>query len=58
MTMAKKNVKNEIRLTSTAGTGYFYITKKNPKTHTEKMKVKKYDRKARKHVEFVEKPIK
>lgn len=56
--MAKKNVKNEIRLVSTEGTGYFYITKKNTKTHTEKMKVRKYDRKARKHVEFTEKPIK
>ncbi len=56
--MAKKNVKNEIRLVSTEGTGYFYIAKKNPKTHTEKMKVRKYDRKARKHVEFSEKPIK
>jgi len=55
--MAKKNTKSEIRLTSTAGTGYFYITKKNPKK-TEKLKLKKYDRKARKHVEFAEKPIK
>ena len=56
--MAKKNVKNEIRLVSSEGTGYFYIAKKNPKTHTAKMKVSKYDPKVRKHVEFTEKPIK
>ena len=55
--MAKKNTKTEIRLVSTEGTGYFYVTKKNPKK-TEKLKVRKYDRKARKHVEFTEKPIK
>ena len=48
----------EIKLESTAGTGTFYVTKKNPRTKTEKMKVHKYDRKARKHVEFVEKKVK
>lgn len=48
----------EIKLESTAGTGVFYVTKKNPKTKTEKMKVRKYDRKAKKHVEFVEKKVK
>ena len=39
----------EIKLESTAGTGTFYVTKKNPRTKTEKMKVRKYDKKARKH---------
>ncbi len=48
----------EIKLESTAGTGTFYVTKKNPRTKTEKMKVRKYDKKAKKHVEFVEKKIK
>ncbi len=48
----------EIKLESTAGTGTFYVTKKNPRTKTEKMKLRKYDRKAQKHVEFVEKKIK
>ncbi len=48
----------EIKLESTAGTGVFYVTKKNPKTKTEKMKIRKYDRKAKKHVEFVEKKVK
>lgn len=48
----------EIKLESTAGTGTFYVTKKNPRTKTEKMKVRKYDKKTRKHEEFVEKKIK
>jgi large subunit ribosomal protein L33 len=48
----------KIRLNSTAGTGYFYVTKKNPRTMTEKLTVKKYDPVARKHVEFKEGKIK
>jgi large subunit ribosomal protein L33 len=48
----------KIRLNSTADTGYFYVTKKNPRTKTEKLKLKKYDPVARKHVEFVEGKIK
>ena len=48
----------KIRLNSTAGTGYFYVTKKNARTMTEKMVVRKYDPVARKHVEFKEGKIK
>ncbi|MCB9947850.1 MAG: 50S ribosomal protein L33 [Rhodospirillaceae bacterium] len=48
----------KIRLNSSAGTGFFYVTKKNPKTKTEKMSLKKYDPVARKHVEFKEGKIK
>ena len=44
----------KIRLNSTAGTGYFYVTKKNTRTMTEKLTVRKYDPVARKHVEFKE----
>lgn len=51
--MAKKKLKNKIRLNSSAGTGYFYVTKKNPKK-TGKLRLRKYDPKIRKHVEFVE----
>jgi large subunit ribosomal protein L33 len=47
-----------IKLVSTAGTGYFYTTKKNPRSTTEKFTFKKYDPKARKHVEFKEAKIK
>jgi large subunit ribosomal protein L33 len=55
--MAKGNV-IKIKLASTADTGYFYVTKKNSRTMTEKMSVKKYDPVARKHVEFKETKIK
>ena len=39
----------EIKLESKAGTGTFYITKKNPRTKTEKMSVRKYDKKGDNH---------
>jgi len=55
--MAKPTV-IKIRLNSSADTGYFYVTKKNPRTKTEKLKMNKYDPIARKHVEFVEGKIK
>ena len=48
----------KIRLVSTADTGYFYVTKKNSRTMTEKMTKTKYDPVARKHVEFKESTIK
>lgn len=48
----------KIKLESTAGTGFFYVTKKNSRTMTDKMLVKKYDPVARKHVEFKETKIK
>ena len=46
-----------IRLVSTAGTGHFYTTTKNPKTKTEKIVIKKYDPTIRKHVEYKESKI-
>ena len=55
--MAKPTT-NKIKLLSTAGTGFFYVTKKNARTMTEKLVVKKYDPVARKHVEFKEGTIK
>jgi len=48
----------KIRLNSTADTGFFYVTKKNPRNTTEKMTFRKYDPIARKHVEFKEGKIK
>ncbi len=46
-----------IRLVSTAGTGHFYTTTKNAKTKTEKMLIKKFDPKIRKHVDYKESKI-
>jgi large subunit ribosomal protein L33 len=48
----------QIKLESTAGTGYYYVTTKNPRNITEKMVMKKYDPVVRKHVEFKEGKIK
>jgi large subunit ribosomal protein L33 len=48
----------KIKLVSTADTGFFYVTKKNPRNQTEKMTFRKYDPIARKHVEFKEAKIK
>ena len=48
----------KIRLNSTAGTGHFYVTKKNARTMTEKMSVNKYDPVVRKLVEYKEGKIK
>ena len=48
----------KIKLQSTADTGFYYVTKKNPRTKTEKLSFRKYDPIARKHVEFKETKIK
>ncbi len=48
----------KIKLESTAGTGFYYVTKKNARTLTEKMVMKKYDPVVRKHVDFKETKIK
>ncbi|MFN3688385.1 50S ribosomal protein L33 [Salinarimonas sp.] len=53
-----KAVTIKIKLLSTADTGYFYVTKKNTRTMTEKLSLKKYDPVAKKHVEFKETKIK
>ena len=45
-------------MVSTADTGYFYVKKKNTRTSTEKLEMRKYDPKARKHVLFKEAKIK
>ncbi|BBN82921.1 50S ribosomal protein L33 [Pseudoalteromonas holothuriae] len=51
-------MRDKIRLVSTAGTGYFYTTDKNKRNMPEKMEIKKYDPKVRKHVVFKEAKIK
>lgn len=48
----------KIRLNSSAGTGHFYVTKKNPKNTTGKFEIMKYDPVARKHVLYKEGKIK
>jgi large subunit ribosomal protein L33 len=55
--MAKSNV-ILVKMVSSADTGFYYVTKKNPRTSTEKLEMKKYDPVVRKHVPFKESKIK
>lgn len=56
--MAAKRTRILVRMVSTAGTGYFYTTEKNPRNTTSKMQLRKYDPKIRKVVNFKEEKIK
>ena len=53
-----KPVTQKIKLVSSAGTGYYYVTKKNPRSVTEKLEFRKYDPVVKKHVAFKEHKIK
>jgi large subunit ribosomal protein L33 len=55
--MAKSNTV-QIKLVSTADTGFFYVTKKNARAQTSKLELSKYDPVVRKHVPFKEAKIK
>jgi large subunit ribosomal protein L33 len=48
----------KVKMESSAGTGYYVTTTKNPRNHPEKMELKKYDPVVRKHVIFKEKKVK
>lgn len=49
-----KDVTVKVILQSTAGSGYRYITTKNRRNHPERLRLRKYDPRVRRHVEFVE----
>ena len=51
-------MQEKIKLVSSAGTGHYYTTTKNKRTHPDKMEVKKYDPVVRKHVNYKESKIK
>jgi large subunit ribosomal protein L33 len=53
-----KPVTQKIKLVSSAGTGYYYVTNKNLRNMTEKLVLKKYDPVVKQHVEFKEGKIK
>ena len=53
--MAKeKDIRPIIKMRSTAGTGYTYVTKKNRRNDPDRITLKNYDPVVRKHVEFRE----
>uniref|UniRef100_A0A7N0UMU7 Large ribosomal subunit protein bL33c n=1 Tax=Kalanchoe fedtschenkoi TaxID=63787 RepID=A0A7N0UMU7_KALFE len=47
-----------IRLVSAAGTGFFYVKKKNPRKIPEKLEFRKFDPRVNKHVLFTEAKMK
>jgi len=47
-----------IRLVSRAGTGHFYTTDKNKRATPDKIEIKKFDPRVRKHVIYKEAKIK
>ena len=53
--MAKdQDVRPIIKLKSTAGTGFTYVTRKNRRNNPDRITLKKYDPVVRKHVDFRE----
>jgi large subunit ribosomal protein L33 len=46
------------KLVSTAGTGFFYVVKRNTRKYPDKLSFRKYDPVVRKHVEFKESKLK
>lgn len=52
--MARNEIRPIIKLKSTAGTGFTYVTRKNRRNDPDRMLIRKYDPAVRKHVEFRE----
>ncbi|AKV58797.1 MULTISPECIES: 50S ribosomal protein L33 [Corynebacterium] len=52
--MARNDLRPIIKLKSTAGTGFTYVTRKNKRNNPDRITLKKYDPVVRKHVEFRE----
>jgi len=52
--MARNEIRQLVKLRSTAGTGYTYVTRKNRRNDPDRMVLRKYDPVARVHVEFKE----
>jgi large subunit ribosomal protein L33 len=52
--MARNDIRPIVKLRSTAGTGYTYVTRKNRRNDADRMVLKKYDPVLRRHVDFRE----
>jgi len=48
------DIRPVIRLKSTAGTGFTYVTRKNRRNNPDRLVLRKYDPVIRRHVEFRE----
>ena len=49
-----KELRPLIKLRSTAGTGYTYVTRKNRRNTPDRLSLREYDPMVRQHVEFKE----
>ncbi|HZX06061.1 50S ribosomal protein L33 [Kribbella sp.] len=53
--MAKRNdLRPIVKLRSTAGTGYTYVTRKNRRNNPDRLVIRKYDPTLRAHTDFRE----
>ena len=52
--MARNELRPVIKLRSTAGTGFTYVTRKNRRNDPDRLVLRKYDPIIRKHVDFRE----
>lgn len=53
--MAKRNdLRPIVKLRSTAGTGFTYVTRKNRRNNPDRLTIRKYDPTLREHVTFRE----
>ncbi|CAM5235774.1 Large ribosomal subunit protein bL33 OS=Streptomyces glaucescens OX=1907 GN=rpmG PE=3 SV=1 [Streptomyces glaucescens] len=52
--MARNELRPVIKLRSTAGTGYTYVTRKNRRNDPDRMTLRKYDPVVGRHVDFRE----
>ncbi|MFD3513670.1 50S ribosomal protein L33 [Streptomyces sp. NPDC058657] len=52
--MARNEIRPVIKLRSTAGTGFTYVTRKNRRNSPDRLVLRKYDPVARRHADFRE----
>jgi len=52
--MARNDIRPIVKLRSTAGTGYTYVSRKNRRNDPDRLSLVKYDPVIRRHVEFRE----
>jgi large subunit ribosomal protein L33 len=52
--MARNDIRPTVKLRSTAGSGYTYVTTKNRRNDPDRLVLRKYDPVIRRHVDFRE----
>ncbi|OKI71529.1 50S ribosomal protein L33 [Streptomyces sp. MJM1172] len=52
--MARNEIRPVVRLSSTAGTGHTYVTRKNRRNDPDRLVLRKFDPVVRRHVDFRE----